>query len=117
MRSGTAQALGMQYLFWPATLPSSSVVSESSAAKVGSTAGRPELSQSTFLNTGLVFNVTPAYQAQLHLGSLLIIVIMFHTLSRHFSAWQRRKAMLFAVGDGKIVLLQRTQLALSAQLG
>jgi ribose/xylose/arabinose/galactoside ABC-type transport system permease subunit len=47
-----------------------------------------------FLNTGLVFNVTPAFMVQLYLGVLLIVVIMFQTGSRVFDESQRRKQIL-----------------------
>ena len=48
-----------------------------------------------FLNTGLVFNVTPAFLVQLYLGVLLIVVIMFQTGSRVFDENQRRRQVLF----------------------
>ena len=47
-----------------------------------------------FLNTGLVFNVTPAFMVQLYLGILLLVVIMFQTGSRVFDERQRRKLLL-----------------------
>ena len=47
-----------------------------------------------FLNTGLVFNVTPAFMVQLYLGILLSVVIMFQTGSRVFDERQRRSQLL-----------------------
>jgi ribose transport system permease protein len=47
-----------------------------------------------FLDTGLVFNVTPAYIVQLCLGVLLIVVIMFQTGSHLLDLYQKRRALL-----------------------
>ena len=47
-----------------------------------------------FLNTGLVFNVTPSFMVQLYLGILLLVVIMFQTGSRVFDERQRRSQLL-----------------------
>jgi ribose transport system permease protein len=60
-----------------------------------------------FLNTGLVFNVTPAFMVQLYLGVLLMIVIMFQTGSRIFDDYQRRQQILFDVDARKAPLLAR----------
>lgn len=68
-----------------------------------------------FLNTGLVFNVTPAFMVQLYLGVLLMIVIMFQTGSRIFDDYQRRQQILFDVDARKAPLLARKAESLKRQ--
>jgi ribose/xylose/arabinose/galactoside ABC-type transport system permease subunit len=60
-----------------------------------------------FLNTGLVFNVTPAFMIQLYLGILLMVVIMFQTGSRLFEGHERRKQLLSDVDIRRLDLLAR----------
>ena len=60
-----------------------------------------------FLNTGLVFKVTPAFMVQLYLGILLIIVIMFQTGSRVFDQSQKRRQLLEDVDQRRKDLNQR----------
>lgn len=114
LRSGTAQALGLQYLLLAGTVAAfigGVSILGGKGGVVGAAIGTLTVN---FLNTGLVFNVTPAYQVQLYLGILLIIVIMFQTGSRIFDARQRRRAVLAAVDERKIDLLAKKQQALSA---
>ena len=113
LRSGTAQALGLQYLLLAGTVAAfigGVSILGGKGGVVGAAIGTLTVN---FLNTGLVFNVTPAYQVQLYLGILLIIVIMFQTGSRIFDARQRRKAVLAAVDARKVALLTKRGQALA----
>lgn len=115
LRSGTAQALGLQYLLLAGTVAAfigGVSILGGKGGVIGAAIGTLTVN---FLNTGLVFNVTPAYQVQLYLGVLLIIVIMFQTGSRLFDARQRRKAVLAAVDERKVALLAKKQQALGMQ--
>ena len=60
-----------------------------------------------FLNTGLVFNVTPAFMVQMYLGILLLVVIMFQTGSRVFDERQRRSRLLRYVDRRRSILAQK----------
>ncbi len=113
LRSGTAQALGLQYLLLSGTVAAfigGVSILGGKGGVVGAAIGTLTVN---FLDTGLVFNVTPAYQAEMYLGVLLIIVIMFQTGSRLFDARQRRKAVLAAVDERKVALLAKRAQALS----
>jgi len=113
LRSGTAQALGLQYLLLAGTVAAfigGVSILGGKGGVIGAAIGTLTVN---FLNTGLVFNVTPAYQVQLYLGILLIIVIMFQTGSRIFDARQRRKAVLAAVDERKVALLTKKRQALA----
>ncbi|MCB1488434.1 MAG: ABC transporter permease [Bauldia sp.] len=115
LRSGTAQALGLQYLLLAGTVAAfigGVSILGGKGGVIGAVIGTLTVN---FLNTGLVFNVTPAYQVQLYLGVLLIIVIMFQTGSRLFDARQRRKAVLAAVDERKVALLARKREVLGAR--
>ncbi len=90
LRSGTAQALGLQYLLLAGTVAAfigGVSILGGKGGVIGALVGTLTVN---FLNTGLVFNVTPAYQVQMYLGILLLIVIMFQTFSRIYAARQRR---------------------------
>jgi len=94
LRSGTAQALGLQYLLLSGTVAAFiggvSILGGRGGA-VGAAIGTLTVN---FLDTGLVFNVTPAYIVQLCLGVLLIVVIMFQTGSHLLDLYQKRRALL-----------------------
>jgi len=95
MRSGTAQALGLQYLLLAGTVAAfigGVSILGGKGGVIGAAIGTLTVN---FLNTGLVFNVTPAFMVQLYLGILLMIVIMFQTGSRLFDERQRRSRLLF----------------------
>ncbi|MCP4381790.1 MAG: ABC transporter permease [Hyphomicrobiales bacterium] len=114
LRSGTAQALGLQYLLLAGTVAAfigGVSILGGKGGVIGAAIGTLTVN---FLNTGLVFNVTPAYQVQLYLGVLLIIVIMFQTGSRIFESRQRRRLVLADVDERKVALLARKQQALGA---
>ena len=79
LRSGTAQALGLQYLLLAGTVAAfigGVSILGGRGGVVGAVIGALTVN---FLNTGLVFNVTPAFMVQLYLGILLLVVIMFQT--------------------------------------
>jgi len=108
LRSGTAQALGLQYLLLAGTVAAfiGGVSILGGKGVVGAAIGTLTVN---FLNTGLVFNVTPAFMVQLYLGVLLMIVIMFQTGSRIFDENQRRKQILADVDARRGPLLARRQ--------
>lgn len=94
LRSGTAQALGLQYVLLAGTVAAfigGVSIMGGKGGVIGAAIGTLTVN---FLNTGLVFNVTPAFMVQLYLGILLIVVIMFQTGSRVFDENQRRKQIL-----------------------
>ena len=107
LRSGTAQALGLQYLLLAGTVAAfigGVSILGGKGGVVGAAIGTLTVN---FLNTGLVFNVTPAFMVQLYLGVLLIIVIMFQTGSRIFDQQQRRRQILGDVDARRAPLLAR----------
>lgn len=94
LRSGTAQALGLQYLLLAGTVAAfigGVSILGGKGGVIGAAIGTLTVN---FLNTGLVFNVTPAFMVQLYLGILLLVVIMFQTGSRVFDERQRRNQLL-----------------------
>ncbi len=116
LRSGTAQALGLQFLLLTGTVAAfigGVSILGGKGGVVGAAIGTLTVN---FLNTGLVFNVTPAFKVQLYLGVLLLIVIMFQTGSRLFDAQQRRWAVLQAVDLRKVALLEKKQRILDRQV-
>jgi ribose transport system permease protein len=94
MRSGTAQALGLQYLLLAGTVAAFIGGVSIMGGKGGVLGAAIGTLSVNFLNTGLVFNVTPAFMVQLYLGVLLMVVIMFQTGSRLFDDKQRRWQLL-----------------------
>jgi ribose transport system permease protein len=101
MRSGTAQALGLQYLLLAGTVAAFIGGVSIMGGKGGVLGAAIGTLSVNFLNTGLVFNVTPAYMVQLYLGVLLMVVIMFQTGSRLFDDKQRRWQLLQDTGERK----------------
>ena len=107
LRSGTAQALGLQYLLLAGTVAAfigGVSILGGRGGVVGAVIGTLTVN---FLNTGLVFKVTPAFMVQLYLGILLIIVIMFQTGSRVFDQSQKRRQLLEDVDQRRKDLNQR----------
>ena len=108
LRSGTAQALGLQYLLLAGTVAAfigGVSILGGRGGVIGAAIGTLTVN---FLNTGLVFNVTPAFMVQLYLGILLMVVIMFQTGSRLFDAQQRRKQILSDVDRRRETLTARS---------
>lgn len=107
LRSGTAQALGLQYLLLAGTVAAfigGVSILGGKGGVIGAAIGTLTVN---FLNTGLVFNVTPAFMVQLYLGVLLLIVIMFQTGSRMFDDAQRRKQLLLDVDYRRGILAEK----------
>lgn len=101
MRSGTAQALGLQHLLLGGTVAAfigGVSILGGRGGVIGAAIGTLTVN---FLNTGLVFNVTPAFMVQLYLGVLLMIVIMFQTGSQIFGNYQRRTQLIADVESRK----------------
>ena len=94
LRSGTAQPLALQYLLLSATVAAfigGVSIHGGKGGVIGALVGTLTVN---FLNTGLVFNVTPAYVAQTYLGVLLLVVIIFQTLSRLYEQNRQRRILL-----------------------
>lgn len=107
LRSGTAQALGLQYLLLAGTVAAfigGVSILGGRGGVIGAAIGTLTVN---FLNTGLVFNVTPAFMVQLYLGVLLMVVIMFQTGSRMFDTHQRRQQVLGDVFRRRKLLIER----------
>ncbi|NCG10853.1 MAG: ABC transporter permease [Alphaproteobacteria bacterium] len=99
LRSGTAQALGLQYLLLAGTVAAfigGVSILGGRGGVIGAVIGALTVN---FLNTGLVFNVTPAFMVQLYLGILLLVVIMFQTGSVIFEKRQKRYQILKDIDD------------------
>ena len=94
LRSGTAQALGLQYLLLAGTVAAFIGGVSNLGGRGGVVAAVIGALTVNFLNTGLVFNVAPAFMVQLYLGILLLVVIMFQTGSVIFEKRQRRYQIL-----------------------
>lgn len=107
LRSGTAQALGLQYLLLAGTVAAfigGVSILGGRGGVIGAAIGTLTVN---FLNTGLVFNVTPAFMVQLYLGVLLMVVIVFQTGSQIFDTYQRRQQVLSDVDLIRDELLQK----------
>jgi ribose/xylose/arabinose/galactoside ABC-type transport system permease subunit len=94
LRSGTAQPLGLQYLLLVATVAAFIGGVSILGGKGGVFGAFVGVLTVNFLNTGLVFNVTPAYMAQMYLGGLLLIVILFQNMSKVYEDKQQRQLKL-----------------------
>ena len=94
LRSGTAQALGLQYLLLAGTVAAFIGGVSIRGGKGGVLGALVGTLTVNFLNSGLVFNVTPAYLAQMYLGVLLLVVIGFQTFSAIHADRRKRRAIL-----------------------
>ncbi len=100
-------ALGLQYLLLAGTVAAfigGASILGGKGGVIGAAIGTLTVN---FLNTGLVFNVTPAFMVQLYLGILLIVVIMFQTGSRIFEDRQRRGQLLEDVDRRRSILADK----------
>lgn len=97
LRSGTAQALGLQYLLLAGTVAAFIGGVSIRGGKGGVLGAMVGTLTVNFLNSGLVFNVTPAYLAQMYLGVLLLLVIGFQTVSTVHADRQKRRSILLEV--------------------
>lgn len=107
LRSGTAQALGLQYLLLAGTVAAfigGVSILGGRGGVIGAAIGTLTVN---FLNTGLVFNVTPAFMVQLYLGVLLMVVIVFQTGSQIFDTYQRSQQVLGDVDRIRGELLEK----------
>lgn len=94
LRSGTAQPLGLQYLLMAATVAAfigGVSILGGKGGVVGAAVGTLTVN---FLNTGLVFNVTPSYVVQIYMGGLLLTVIVFQTMSQLMEERRQRRLLL-----------------------
>jgi ribose transport system permease protein len=94
MRSGTSQPLGLQYLLLVATVAAfigGVSILGGKGGVIGAAVGTLTVN---FLNTGLVFNVTPSYVVQIYMGALLLTVIGFQTMSQTYESRRQRKLLL-----------------------
>jgi len=64
------------------------------------------------LNTGLVFYALQVHFVQLFTSVLLVIVIVFQTMSRVFDSRQARKSLLATIDERKTSLLEKKRSAL-----
>ena len=94
LRSGTAQPLGLQYLLLAATVAAFIGGVSVLGGKGGVVGAFVGVLTVNFLNTGLVFNVTPAYIAQMYMGGLLLLVILFQNMSKVYEDKQQRQLKL-----------------------
>ena len=94
LRSGTAQPLGLQYLLLAATVAAFIGGVSVLGGKGGVVGAFVGVLTVNFLNTGLVFNVTPAYIAQMYMGGLLLVVILFQNMSKVYEDKQQRQLKL-----------------------
>jgi ribose/xylose/arabinose/galactoside ABC-type transport system permease subunit len=94
LRSGTAQPLALQYLLLAATVAAfigGVSIRGGKGSVVGAAVGVLTVN---FLNTGLVYEVVPSYVVQIYLGVLLLIVIVFQTLSSLYDKRRQRRLLL-----------------------
>ena len=94
LRSGTAQPLGLQYLLLAATVAAFIGGVSVLGGKGGVVGAFVGVLTVNFLTTGLVFNVTPAYIAQMYMGGLLLVVILFQNMSKVYEDKQQRQLKL-----------------------
>lgn len=95
LRSGTAQPLALQYLLLSATVAAfigGVSILGGKGGVIGAVVGTLTVN---FLNTGLVFQITPAYIVQIYLGILLLTVILFQTMSVMYENQRRRRLELY----------------------
>jgi ribose transport system permease protein len=94
LRSGTAQPLALQYLLLAATVAAfigGVNILGGKGSVIGAAVGVLTVN---FLNTGLVYEVVPSYVVQIYLGILLLIVIIFQTLSILYDKGKHRRLLL-----------------------
>ena len=106
LRSGTAQPLGLQYLLLAATVAAFIGGVSVLGGKGGVVGAFVGVLTVNFLNTGLVFNVTPAYIAQMYMGGLLLVVILFQNMSKVYEDKQQRQLKLADIDSFRQRLLK-----------
>ena len=105
LKSGTAQGLGLQYLLLAGTVAAfvgGVSILGGKGGVIGAAIGSLTVN---FLNTGLVFFAMQVHFVQFFTSVLLVVVIIFQTMSRIFDNYQTRKSFLLVTDQmGKLLL-------------
>lgn len=107
LKSGTAQGLGLQYLLLAGTVAAfvgGVSILGGKGGVIGAAIGSLTVN---FLNTGLVFFAMQVHFVQFFTSVLLVVVIIFQTMSRIFDNYQTRKSFLFATDQRSKLLLEK----------
>lgn len=107
LKSGTAQGLGLQYLLLAGTVAAfvgGVSILGGKGGIIGAAVGALTVN---FLNTGLLFYALQVHFVQLFTSVLLVVVIIFQTMSRIFDQYQSRKAFLESVDQRRENLLAK----------
>jgi len=107
LKSGTAQGLGLQYLLLAGTVAAfvgGVSILGGKGGVVGAAVGSLTVN---FLNTGLVFYAMQVHFVQFFTSVLLVVVIVFQTMSRLFDSYQIRKSYLEATDQRSVTLLEK----------
>ncbi len=107
LKSGTAQGLGLQYLLLAGTVAAfvgGVSILGGKGGVIGAVIGSLTVN---FLNTGLVFYALQVHFVQFFTSVLLVVVIVFQTMSRIFDGYQTRKSYLTAIDARSKILLDK----------
>tara|TARA_B110000438_G_scaffold75101_1_gene75177 strand:+ start:5469 stop:6515 length:1047 start_codon:yes stop_codon:yes gene_type:complete len=107
LKSGTAQGLGLQYLLLAGTVAAfvgGVSILGGKGGVIGAAVGSLTVN---FLNTGLVFFAMQVHFVQFFTSVLLVVVIIFQTMSRIFDNYQTRKSYLMATDLRSKILLEK----------
>ena len=107
LKSGTAQGLGLQYLLLAGTVAAfvgGVSILGGKGGVIGAAVGSLTVN---FLNTGLVFYAMQVHFVQFFTSVLLVVVIVFQTMSRIFDSYQTRKSYLLAIDERSVILLEK----------
>ena len=107
LKSGTAQGLGLQYLLLAGTVAAfvgGVSILGGKGGVIGAVIGSLTVN---FLNTGLVFYALQVHFVQFYTSVLLVVVIVFQTMSRIFDSYQTRKSYLLAIDERSVILLKK----------
>ena len=107
LKSGTAQGLGLQYLLLAGTVAAfvgGVSILGGKGGVIGAAIGSLTVN---FLNTGLVFFAMQVHFVQFFTSVLLVVVIIFQTMSRIFDNYQTRKSFLIATDQRSKILLEK----------
>ena len=107
LKSGTAQGLGLQYLLLAGTVAAfvgGVSILGGKGGVIGAVIGSLTVN---FLNTGLVFYALQVHFVQFFTSVLLVVVIVFQTMSRIFDSYQSRKSYLTAIDARSKILLEK----------
>ena len=107
LKSGTAQGLGLQYLLLAGTVAAfvgGVSILGGKGGVIGAAVGSLTVN---FLNTGLVFYAMQVHFVQFFTSVLLVVVIVFQTMSRIFDSYQTRKSYLTIIDSRSKILLEK----------